>query len=256
MKRLFALLAAVLVGGAATAAPVVVPVGTPIGGQTQAQWSANWWNWAFSFPDAISPVEDLTGAQAFRGDLGGVFLLAGSYSQDPVNRTATVRADQTLFFPIVNTVSWESVSLYGTDEAGLRRDVAEYLGEGSNMFLTWDGVDLLSPADILANQRFQSPLFVLNAPFYPAEFGGPFSENAVADGYWAALSGLRPGTYTLSFGGTTTRTGIYADLPPFSQNITYTITVSDVPEPVSVVAFGLLTAGGLGWAARRWRRSA
>ncbi|MCS6866046.1 MAG: PEP-CTERM sorting domain-containing protein [Gemmataceae bacterium] len=231
------------------AAPIVVSVGTPIGGKSQAEWSAIWWQWALSYPFDQNPIVDETGGQAFRGDFGSVFLLAGTFG-DSVTRTVTVRPDQTLFFPLVNAITTESFSFYGPTEEGLRQDVAEFLGEGRNMFLTWNGVSLLSSEQILANQRFQSPLFTVDTVF-----GEPFGpEKAIADGYWVALTGLPLGTHTLRFGGTAQSTGIYANDPPFSQDVTYIITVT--PEPTTVVVLGLLVIGGLGVMRRRMHRVA
>lgn len=244
MKRLIVSVLTMALCHPAGAAPMVVPVGTPIGGKSQAEWSAMWWQWVLSFPVDQNPVFDPTGAQAFRGDFGSVFLLAGTFG-DKATRTVSVRPDQTLFFPLVNAVTTEFDSSYGTEEAGLRRDVAEFLGKGQEMFLTWNGVSLLTSEQILANQRFQSPLFTIKT-LYGDDFG---PTQAVSDGYWVALTGLPPGTHTLRFGGTAQPTGTYEEDKPFSQEVTYTITV--IPEPASVVVIGLLALGGLGVFRRR-----
>ena len=123
-----------------------------VAGRSQAEWSVAWWQWVLSFPENQNPNVDTTGAFSFLGDQGPVFFLAATFGSTPVTRSATVRSDQFLFFPLISTVSWEQISAYGGSEAGLRRDAAETIGigpagpsPGTTLFARLDGGDLALP---------------------------------------------------------------------------------------------------------------
>jgi hypothetical protein len=238
------LLAAAKAGGA------VIDPGEQIAGRSQAEWSAEWWKWALSFPEAASPQVDPTGALSHLGDRGPVFFLAGSFQPGSLTRTATVREDQYLFFPLINVVSWEAISAYGGGEANLRRDAAETIGitpagdaPGNTLFAELDGVDLAlpPPATSLFDFRQTSPgLFDITLP-PGAVFGFPAGTvSAVSDGWWLALSPLAPGNYVLRTGGSFTGLGPYSG-SSFSLDTTWNLTVAAVPEPSTM----LLVIGGL-----------
>jgi hypothetical protein len=233
-----------------------LPPSTPIGGRSQAEWQAIWWQWGLGAPAGQSAIQD---GNPQTGDFGPVFLLAGAFGPDgTASRQVTVGPGQILFFPLVNGLTTELDSAYGQPnptEADLRLDVSEFVGVGSNLFVELDGVPLASPADLLANHRFQSTLFdlVVTAGDTANAFGYPPGIlTSVSDGYWVALAGLEPGTYTLRFGGTATSTGIYEGVfDPNVQNITYAVTVT--PEPASLLAFGGLAVVGAVVTRRRTR---
>lgn len=77
------------------------------------QWAMEWWQWAVSIPRSRSPLDDDTGANCLEEqdrqdstDIPFVIFLAG-HSGDatgPVNRTCGINSDQSLFFPIINTI--------------------------------------------------------------------------------------------------------------------------------------------------------
>ena len=92
-----------------------------VAGRTQNQWAEQWWNWVAQYPEATNPVSDLTGAYSSQGDQGQVFFLAGHFAGDgPVTRTATVRDNQHLFFPLANGLTTVLDSAFGPTYDGMR----------------------------------------------------------------------------------------------------------------------------------------
>lgn len=206
-----------------------------VGGISQAELTANWWKWMISYPAATNPVLDTTGQSSHLGSdqtpvsHPGVFFLAGNFTGSET-RSVTVTDDQTLFLPLVNTVSL--IPLFGGNEAEIRADAAATLGTVSGLFATLDGVDLPLPGSVtgLSDFQQQSELFSL---VFPADniFGVPGGAyDSVTDGYWLALAPLDPGQYTLTFGASASGTPpVY---PSFGLVQTYEITVAAaVPEP-------------------------
>jgi hypothetical protein len=224
----------------------VLPPAQEVAGRTQAEWSAAWWQTMLAIPASQNPITDASGAFAHLGDQGPVFFLAGSFSSAPVVRDVTVRSDQYLFFPLLNTISFAQISAYGGTEAGLRRDAAETAGidpngQASNttLFARLNGVDLALPpptTSLLGFRQVSPPgLFTVNLPAdnflgLPA---GPYP--SVSDGWWLTLGPLDSGSYQLHFGGATEGIGAYAG-SSFSQDITYNLNV--VPEPSGWVLLG------------------
>ena len=49
--------------------------------------SAEWWQWALSIPASVNPQRDGTGENAFVGQRGSVWFLAGSFSGGTVVRS-------------------------------------------------------------------------------------------------------------------------------------------------------------------------
>lgn len=255
-------------GGAVSAGPILLPGSATVGGVSQARQSSLWWSWALSYPSGANPVQDRTGALSGLGDRGSVFYLAGVFTNPTtgvgeVTRTATVAAGQTLFFPLVNVYS--DFPLFGSTLDELRRDAADGLGVFDNGYIRLNGVDLGFPADGAGFRQLSEgdpdstippgiPLGTFRSDLPDGNvFGepGPLSLWAVSDGYWAAIAGLRPGTYTLEFGGRSRGVGLY-DGWVNDQRIIYRLTVTEVPEPASVVVIGGVLAAGA-WAVRRRR---
>lgn len=222
-----------------------------VSGFSQAELTARWWQWMISYPAATNPVLDQTGQFSYLGSdqtavaHPGVFFLAGNFS-GAETRTASVTSDQTLFFPLVNTVSL--IPLFGSNEAEIRADAAATLGTVTGLFASLDGVDLPLPASAssLSDYRQQSALFSLSFPTDNIFGLTAGSYDTVTDGYWLALGALAPGQYTLSFGASAS--GTPPTYPSFSLVQTYELTVTAaVPEPSTwaMLAAGLLTLGML-----------
>jgi hypothetical protein len=253
--RLVLVLTALLGGTVHAQAGLLAPTET-VAGLTQNQWAEAWWNWALSFPEATNPVADPTGAFSSLGDQGQVFFLAGHFGgAGPVTRNATVRNDQFLFFPLANGVTTVLDSSYGTSYDGMRQDVIEFVGEGSDLYAEINGTSLAPGADLNGWLQLSPSIFVLNFPpggiFTGGSYTGPI--DSVQRGWWLMLAPLEVGSYTLRFGGTATPTGIYAGQGPNIQNVTYNLNV--VPEPSSLTLAALaLSAGFVFTHARRLRR--
>jgi len=236
------LAASLAFGAVAPALAAVIAPDQPVNGVSQPDLSARWWQWMLTYPAATNPVLDTTGQNSHLGgdqtavSHPGVFFLAGNFSGFE-SRTVTVASSESLFLPLINTVSF--IPAFGNTEAEIRADAAATLGTVSGLFARLDGIDLPLPASAssLLDFRQQSALFSLTFPADNVYGVTPGSYDSVADGYWLALEALAPGHYTLEFGASATGT---PDLgyPPFSLTQTYDITV--VPEPAT---WQLLVAG-------------
>ena len=215
-RLLIALGAALLVGIAAVAPAIGAPSSAPLNahyrGKTYGEWSAAWWRWAFAEPATNSPLSDATGARCGVHQTEKVFFLAGSPSSTPLTRSCTVRPGTPLLIPTINA---ECSSLEGNgDTAAELRACATGL------------IDLVTPPTQVTVDgtsvgvfRVQSPPFMVTFADHNA-FGTPSGDTtSVADGYYALLHPLPPGTHTIE---------IRADAPMlgFSQTVNYNLTVS------------------------------
>jgi hypothetical protein len=223
-----------------------------VAGFTQSQLADQWWQWAFSYPDGANPVQDTTGALSHLGNQGAYFFLAGAFTTDPVVRSVTVGPNQVLFFPLINVVSWAPT--FGETYDEVRLDAETFLGDVSELRLALNGnpLPLPPPTTSLFDYRQTSPEF-FSLVFPPDNVAGfdPGTYDAVSVGYWVALGPLAPGNYTLSFGGATE---LGFGEGPFSQNITYNLTVT--PEPGSLIALAVVgLTGALGYGSVRRRRA-
>jgi hypothetical protein len=192
-------------------------------------------------------VSDPTGAFSSLGDQGRVFFLAGSFGDGAVTRTATVRPDQYLFFPLANGVTTELDSSYGTSDAEMIQDVIEYVGDGSDFFVELDGVDLSGGADLNGWLQLSPTAFLLNFPpggiFTDDDYSGPI--RSVQRGWWLMLAPLEAGKHTLMFGGTATSNGIYTGFGPNVQDLTYELTVVPEPGTLGLAAFAVVSAAAI-----------
>jgi hypothetical protein len=231
----------------------LLPPDVLVNGASQSELSASWWQWGLSYPDGQNPIQDEIGAYSYLGDQGSVFFLAGSFG-NPVIRSVTVSSNQTLFFPLINTIS--IITQNGETETGIRQDASDSIGIVKKLFLKLNGHDLPLPSSTnsLEDYRQFSPLFNLKIPDNSI-FGAILPEgtySSVSDGFWAALQPLETGNYILNFGGSTVGTGPYQGLP-FNQDITYQITVKPVPEPALIS--GLITLALLGATSLKRKKS-
>jgi hypothetical protein len=172
-----------------------------------------WWTWALADPSPA--VGDYgVGDPRCEGEfVEGVFFLAGTCGGDATTRTCTVPAKTALFFPVLNSFITAEEAAYPEGPTNFV-DTALANGEFS---ATLDGEDLKI-------KRIATRPFTLILPD-PNIFGlpaGPYEYPAVSDGLWVYLpQGLKPGEYTVHFGGTS----VTADGEPFSVDVTYNLIV-------------------------------
>lgn len=173
-----------------------------IAGATQSEWSVRWWQWAFSFDRARSPISDRTGEMCAYRQSGEVWFLAGTYGTRRTERTCTVPLGKVLFFPLINYVTFRGE---GTKEScmSLAARAAALTNDPSALVLDIDGKRFNG----LASHRLATPCFGL-IPGQP--------KDAVSNGYYVAIQPLPRGKHVLNFGGV---------LPGMIQAVTYTLTV-------------------------------
>src|SRR5579884_1628590 len=91
--------------------PGVFPPGSHPYGRTYEQWSNAWWQWALSIPTNVNPLLDTTGANCQQGQSGKVWFLAGTLGGSPVVRKCTIPAGKAIFFPVLNTIDFNTGNL-------------------------------------------------------------------------------------------------------------------------------------------------
>jgi hypothetical protein len=196
--------------------------------------TAQWWQWALSIPTAVNPMlvggKGATSEDCVVGQRGSVWFLAGTFSGGTVVRNCPVPEGTTLFFPVANSVNFNTPNVCGQGPADLtvssmRALSASFVNGLVNLEVAVDD----RPAAII---RVQSEVFavalpvdnVFNAPCVAANLGtvpaGIYSPG-VDDGYYVLLNPLRPGSHTLHF---------HAENPSqgFTLDVTYNLTVVPV----------------------------
>ena len=76
------------------------------------QLSAEWWQWVLSIPASDNPLLDNTGARCVVGQRGATWFLAGNLGGTTV-RTCSLPEGTVLFFPVVNSVSFDTANVCG-----------------------------------------------------------------------------------------------------------------------------------------------
>ncbi len=248
-------LLALLLSGSAQAG--IISPNAPIAGQSQLDHAHKWVNVMTNLSAAKNPILDSTGDQAFRGQVGSVLYLAGTFGPSS-NRSITVAPGTTLFFPLLT--GWaDNTNGFGLPPTTLTaQEWLDIIGippsSVQNLFVTINGQPVA--VDLYAHRQTTDPNNPYTNVFQSADnlytdFGAdatlgtgvyPSAVNpTVVDGYWVGLT-LPRGVYTISFGGE----NIDADgNVVFSQNNTFQVNVA-IPEPASLAVFGLvLSAAGL-----------
>jgi hypothetical protein len=211
--------------------PGVLPPSSAAFGMTYGAWSAALWQYVLSQPASSNPLLDRTGAGCGVGQSGPVFFLVGTAGSGAATRDqCTVSAGKALFFPLVNAFDVH-VPGDGLDTPELVWDDLQSLFGGPfELHASIDGVPVKNLDPVTTpyracagpDARCSAPSFSLT---FPADnlFGIPAGTYApaVADGFYLLLAPLKPGSHTITFGGT----GFFAGLP-FFEDITYHLGVS------------------------------
>jgi hypothetical protein len=180
-------------------------------------------------PKSINPQLDTDGRNGMVGQRGSEWFLAGIFSGGSATRACAVPEGTVLFFPVINTVNFNTPNVCGQGPENipvreLRRLSAAFIDGATNVSVTVDGrqVDL---------QRVRSQVFevalpednVFDAGCIGAGLGnvpaGIYSP-AVDEGFYVMLA-LRGRTHQLHF---------HAENPSqsFVEDVTYNLTVVPV----------------------------
>jgi len=195
------------------------------------QLSAQWWQWALSIPTSVNPLLDATGENCMVGQSGPTWFLAGTFGGGSATRSCTVPERTVLFFPIINSVSFNTPDVCGQGHddipvAALRAMSAALIDGATNVSVDVDGHATGHP------HRVQSRVFeialpednVFDALCIGAGLGnvpaGIYSP-AVDDGFYVRLNPLTVGSHTLHLHAENVSQG-------FSMDVTYHLTVVPV----------------------------
>lgn len=194
-----------LLSAAAALAQEVQPLAPnePLAGVSQREWSQRWWQWAFSFERARSPVADRTGERCASRQEGPVWFLAGAYGSQRVERYCRVPQGKQLFFPLINTIYYSAEG--PTDSC--QRLQAQAMAMAANPAALVLSIDGNRIAGLKAHRQDTSGCFSLVPGGQP---------DAAGSGYYMALPPLSKGRHRIEFGGV---------LPAFAQAISYTLDV-------------------------------
>lgn len=194
-----------------------------------SQYAAEWEQWAWTIPRSVSPLLDLTGESCMVAQRGSVWFLAGVAVTNEngvgvANRTCTIPEGKWLFFPIANSVGFDSPGVCGQEESlslqELRASSKATIDSVKNPTALVDG------KPVKYTKRVQSNVFELSLPednvfdTFCGELNVPAGvySPAVDEGYYAAVEPLRKGKHTIiirSEGG-------------FTQDITYNLNIVPV----------------------------
>jgi hypothetical protein len=203
-------------------AGVVLPPDANVAGLSLAEWTARYWQWFFSFPEAINPFFDETGERCGYGQSGPVFFLEGAPAS--AERTCTVPLGVTLFVPVtgVECSTVEPPPYFGRDEAELRACAVDGMNQHLASFTALEvSVDGQAIGD-LAPYRVSTPPFPLLLP--PGNVLGTTTPvaHSVGDGFQVLLAPLTEGDHviTISEG-------------PFTVTYRLTVAAPQVVEPAA-----------------------
>jgi hypothetical protein len=191
------------------------PSSNPFGTKFK-EWTARWWQFALSFPNAESPLLDSTGQRCAIGQAGPVWLLMGSSTGSPVERTCVIPEGTALLFPVINFVN---INTTNETVEQLRAAVAPFIDAAANLRVSVDGDPLSKFEKSPEKYRIRSVPFSVTLPpdnLFGAD-AGTYSP-AIDDGFYVMLKPLPVGHHTLHFSGEIPTLG-------FSLDVTYQLEV-------------------------------
>lgn len=196
-------------------------------GKSWAEWAQLWWKWCYSDPAEKSPVSDASGELCSRGQIyEDVWFLAGTFGGPRIERTCTVPAGRSIFFPLVNDLISFATDphLKTTDEliSYAKRD----LDETSYLYLRINEVER-GDLKTLTKNRISTGLF--DIALAPKGSEKPEMTKAVSDGYWVFLEPLPAGRHRVQFGGEKLQydkvQGRDMQMPKFRVDVGYNINI-------------------------------
>lgn len=195
-----------------------------------------WTQWALGEPHSTgSPIADPTGELCDVSQTDGVWFLAGSFGGD-VERTCTIPADQSLFFPLINL--WGISPGGSIDDRGLMAEFVatftgyftQYHAATCELTLRLDGENLLGTKLPKLDKLLYVDVLVpyecdINPDNWATEFGFEGGVTPmVTNGHYALLNPLEPGEHVLEFGGSRCDGN---GNPTFETFATYYLTVEE-----------------------------
>jgi hypothetical protein len=225
MKKITAILIGVTIG-------LVLPMLAFADSNSSPPLSAltgQWWGWALSIPTGQNPQLDPTGQDCMVGQRGELWFLAGVFGGGTATRACSVPENKTLFFPVINSVNFNTPDCgQGGENFDVRKLISlitPSIDAAQNLSVTVDGKPLhkkqlqrvLSvpfPTAIPADNVFGSDACGTGVPL-PAGIYSP----SMDDGYYVLLPALKVGPHTLQF---------HAESGAFLQDVTYNLTVVPV----------------------------
>jgi hypothetical protein len=185
----------------------LLPPDAVVAKRSQEDWSRIWWQWAATFRRAESPVADQTGERCTGHQTGEVWFLAGTYETQRTFRTCRVPRGKYLFFPLINYVVMPNSAPISCNAV---TSTAARMTDGvSNLVLRIDGE---RHGDLARHRQATRDCFDLGELATPPVRMYP----SAANGYYAMLRPLPPGTHVIDLGGI---------LPSMAQAVTYTLIV-------------------------------
>jgi hypothetical protein len=189
------------------------------------KFAAEWWKWVYSIPCTTAfcpnPVIETTGDYGVVGQHGDVWFLAGTFG-GTVTRHVYVPEGSPIFFPVVNSLFFDSPNACGQDSVSLsvaegRAAIAPFIDGAIKLSATLDG----KPLKIVREQSvvFGVPMPKDNLLEY---FGVPCAQGiyspAVDDGYYVLIKKLDAGSHIVH---------IHGEVPSnnFVTDVTYHLTV-------------------------------
>jgi hypothetical protein len=202
---------------------LLMPLNTVYAHRSFEELSAQWWQWAFSMPPSTNPLFDGTGDHCMVGQRSDLWFLGGSFIGS-VTRTCIIPEGTSLFFPVINSVQFNSPNMCGQDEESisldaLRANTARLIDAVTSKTVTVDDKPIKKVHRIQSNvfevtlpEENMFTFFAFDVPC-PAGSYGP----TVDDGYYVLLDPLDVGSHTLHIhtetpSGDTEGTGLTLDV--------------------------------------------
>lgn len=187
----------------------LVPRDTPENEQRYFDLAKGWILWAHQQPWSTGPVKDTTGAACALGQSGDTWFLAGT-TGGPVERTCTIPANTSLYFPLINF--WVMPPASFTDE---EQELKHYLQQFSaffkqlrhetcNLEARLDGEEILPDQEALDEALWVSVLDPFPVQLDADNFSGSsvlVRPHTATNGHYALFEPLSPGEHLLEFGG-------------------------------------------------------
>lgn len=180
-------------------AALVYPPHALVRGDTLGKWGAAWWNWAASMPLGRNAIrDDPTGALCHEKQSGPVFFLGGAFASGSYVRDCTVEAGKELYFPIVNSASWNGPGETLTAEE-LTRSVAESIDLVRCLECSIDD-QAFTLGDLLQHREPHCCFALELPPNHVLGSNPPGTYEPVAhDGYYIMVRPLPLGDHTIRF---------------------------------------------------------